>query len=366
MKPLHFVSGPNISFNVRIQRFMQHSVDCGENPAFFHQECRLRPDSQQVWIPDFEDVDEVTYKRCRRLNYLLPAKSDPIGLKKVFRDYGCEVVHAHNLFAALYSADLGLPTVFDDWEYFLGYFRYMPLVFMHWSNKECLRQLVRLQSFLGFPKNLINRFRGKVLVKKLLREVPVFVSNRYVKECYERLGGKAFFVPNVPLRFERDFVASKKAEKASVTTTCYVGSFENDNARNPIRDASEVPSLWRKHDLGRLFVFEAKNWCSHLDLLCKLKSCHFNLLFWRPKLFHRFYNQNKAFLAAVVGVPTIISASLVDTVNLLGEYALPVMQPEDIPLVIKSYEPRDLAVKREHLFEFYSDNVASGYLEAFA
>jgi hypothetical protein len=70
----------------------------------------------------------------------------------------------------------------------------------------------------------------------------------------------------------------------------------------------------------------------------------------------------KAFLASVVGVPTIISSSLKATVNLLGDYALPVRSLSEIPEVIRNYDySRKYTLNNTHLWEFYEPKIKTAY-----
>jgi hypothetical protein len=93
-----------------------------------------------------------------------------------------------------------------------------------------------------------------------------------------------------------------------------------------------------------------------------LRSFHFNLLFWKPIEVHKYYLQNKAFLASVVGVPTIVTSSLSATVNLLGEYALVVDQLEEIPTIIRNYDfSRKYSLREDHLWEFYESTIKKAY-----
>ena len=61
----------------------------------------------------------------RALMYMIDKSFiDLLGLKRVFRKHCCDLVHAHSPEAAFYSYTQGLPTVYDDWEFFLHYYDY--------------------------------------------------------------------------------------------------------------------------------------------------------------------------------------------------------------------------------------------------
>ena len=143
----------------------------------------------------------------------------------------------------------------------------------------------------------------------------LFLKIYRVASTIFRFKGHISKYPDFVIKFERDFVESKNIKKLKKLTTGYIGRFYNDNKYNALRNASEVVDLWRKENIGDLYVFEGKNTCTHLELLCKLKSFHFNLLYWEPKSFHRYYTQNKPFLAAILGIPTIIKSNKIGNNN---------------------------------------------------
>lgn len=361
LKPLHFFYDGG--YNVRVNRYLINSLDNNSRPAIYYPKMYDIYTNKRAsyWGFDKEDIDLASYPKNRYVSNMITAKHDPIGLKKIFKELNCDIVHAHHLNSAFYSVNLGLPTVYDDWEFFLNYMRYLPLLFNYWLNKKRPHRIV-LHLFM----RALDRYRNPHILKKIFKIAPVIVTNRFVKQEYKSLGAKTFWVPNMPLKFEKDFVESKNIKKLEKLTTGYIGRFYNDNKYNALRNASEVVDLWRKENIGDLYVFEGKNTCTHLELLCKLKSFHFNLLYWKPKSFHRYYTQNKPFLAAILGIPTIITGTLIDTIDLLGEYALPVMSVQDIPLIMRSYlqNPRKLAINPTHFWEHYENNIFSAYEEA--
>ena len=168
-------------------------------------------------------------------------------------------------------------------------------------------------------------------------------------------------IPNVPLRFERDYAFAVDVPKREKVSSCYIGKLTRDS-HTVLRNTSGLVDLWQKHGLGDLYAFEGENYCSHLNVLRLLRSFHFNLLFWKPIEVHKYYLQNKAFLASVVGVPTIITSSLSATVNLLGEYALVVDQLEEIPTIIRNYDfSRKYSLREDHLWEFYESTIKKAY-----
>jgi len=327
---------------------IQPIVFCRERSKY---EKKLTP----AWIPDMRKIPVEFFPRSRRLAYLFPAFSYKIGLKKFFKKYKCDLVHAHNLPAAYYSYKQDLPTVFDDWEYHLEYFDYHGLI-----NPEKRGPGRVAAQFLYF----FRRKRAKKLVLELIRNLPVIVTNEEVEKRYRELGATSiWWVPNVPLSYEREYAFAVDAKKRDRITTCYIGNMTVDS-KTKLRNTSGIRELWKKKDLGDLIVFEGKNYLPHLEVLRKVRECHFNLLYWKPLPVHRYYLQNKAFLASVVGVPTIISSSLKATINLLGEYALPVNSLEEIPKVIESYKPKEYQLNPAHIWEYYQPKIRAAYENA--
>lgn len=295
-----------------------------------------------------ENVAINTYKNSIILAYMLPTVIDHVGLKRVFEETDSDVVHAHNLPCAHYSHNLGLPTIFDDWEYFLEYYNYKPSI--HLINKKSI------------PFRIYRQHIAEHAVKKLIKEVPTIVTNKNVQQQYERLGGKNIqVIPNVPNQKERETALKGKWRKKPRTTTCYIGAMTQDS-QMPLRNTSGIKEAWQTDKLGDLIVFEANNYKPHLQLFKTIRECHYNLLYWRPLHVHRYYLQNKAFLASIVGVPTIISSSLTATIDLLGEFAIPVDSLSDIKDVIKQNVTVDVDYpKKEHLLDFYAPQLKEIY-----
>ena len=100
IKPLHFIYDGG--FNVRINRYLFNCLDHGSRPAFYFPEFyNTRSNARTCsWGFNEKDVDLVVYPKNRYVSNMIPAKHDPIGLKKVFKDFGCDVVHAHHLNSA--------------------------------------------------------------------------------------------------------------------------------------------------------------------------------------------------------------------------------------------------------------------------
>ncbi len=359
MRVLHFYDGEGCGGAVRLQRFVQSELDMGFQSAIFvrkvgHGVKKKLKRASSPWIPGMKKVPVEYYKPSRQLSYLFPMLDDRIGLRSVFKKYRCDCVHAHNVAAAYYSYRLGLPTLFDDWEYHYEYFGYQ-LKALGTGPRRAGSALLR-----G-----IRRITAKKVVMELIRNLPVIVANDEVEFRYRELGATFIsWVPNVPLSYEREYAFAVNVTKKDRITTCYVGPMSEDDS-SVLRNTSGVRRLWSEHDIGDLLVFEGKNFVPHLEVLRKLRECHFNLLYWKPLPVHRYFLQNKAFLASVVGVPTIISSSLKATIRLLGEYALPVHSLEDIPKAIKTYDySRKYRFNPAHIWEYYQPKIKAVYEEA--
>lgn len=354
---LHFWDGAN-GLNVRLQRFVQCDLDMGLNPTVFVNSTSAQGDNK--WIPDIDKVTVETFEKSRKLTYMLPVLCDHLGLKRVFRKHGCSMVHAHNLPCAYYSHKLGLPTLFNDWEYFYEHYDYATSKLSSTSFKTHRRRI------LSMPFKWYRRKIAKTVMKKLLRELPIIVTNKTVEKKYRQLGAKRVWtVPNVPCKFEVDTALNCVLEKRRRTTTCYVGNMSNDN-QTTLRNTSGIRELWSQKGLGDLLVLEGSQYVPHLQIFKILSGCHFNLLYWHPLDVHRYYLQNKAFLASIMGVPTIISDSLKATINLLGEYAILVHDLDEIEEVVQSDMWRVNGGQRpkpSHVFEFYTKNVLKAYAE---
>lgn len=336
MRVLHFYFGSD--FNCRLQRAIQSDLDNGfDVVAFVNREIE-----NNLWIPDREKVELKFFEYNRLWHYRVPSWCDYLNLK----NFDFDLVHAHDPFCADYALRLGFPVVFDDWEYWLEYMDFVPL---------------RTEGVKGVPSVLLRRLRAWKLVKNLLWHVPVIVTNRNVKDHYLDLDAVSVdVVPNVPLRFERDYAfAGTCTEKPDKMFFCYIGDFDADNWS--IRDTSELRNVWSRKWLGPLHVFGGKTKLSHLDLIRRMRMYDFNLLVWKKFWAHPYFLQNKAFLASAVGVPTIISSSLLATIDLLQEYAFPVDNARDIYAVVENFSYRPFRLHPEHLWEYYESAIKNAY-----
>jgi hypothetical protein len=343
---------------IRLQRYIQSNINMGIQPFVL---C-IKPDQNSkaknngFVVPDADKVSIEYYKKSKLMFYSLPIIYDEIGLKKFFIENKCDLVHAHSPQTAYYSYKLGLPTVFDDWEYWLEFLN----IFNGVKSDSKVRMAVNPRSYL------LNTKRKKInkIVRDLIKNVPLIVTNEEVERKYRELGASSIVsVPNVPLKYERDYAFAVEKKKLDVTTTCYIASAGLDgDATNYLRNTGGIKELWEKENLGNLISFGGQNYVGHMELLRKIKECHFNLLFWKPLNEHRYYLQNKPFLASIVGVPTIISSSLKATIDLLGDYALPVNSINEIPELIRGYDySKKYALNPAHLWEYYESRIKTAY-----
>jgi hypothetical protein len=301
-------------------------------------------DDSDFWIPDAGKVEVKKFDSDWHWFFLHPSpKKDHFGLRAAFEELGCDVVHAHELHPARYSHALGLPTVYDDWEYFYEYYDVAP----------------KSPKFLGKISTLIRRLDAKRSVANLIKKVPTIVTNKNVAEKYMSLGAKNIkIVPNVPLHYERDYATAVSVKKQDYPAFVYIGNLRQ---KHNLRTASELIQLQK---LGCLHQFTGKDYLPHLEMLRKMREYHFNLLYWKPHRLHKYYLQNKAFIASVLGIPTIISDSLTATIDLLGEYAIVIRNPKEIRDIVTENEWRELPIKEEHFLEHYQHNLKEAYAEA--
>ena len=341
-KILHFYYGS--AWDCRLLRAVQSNLNMGFECAVYA--CK-DAETDNFWIPTTDKIPVYYFKRDRRLAYLIPALSDFLGLRSIFKELKCDLVHAHNLECAFYAFKTGLPVVFDDYEF-------------HWIYYQFAREA--RANRLSLPLRFYRNFAAKPVLRSMFKTVPFIVTNSTVAKEYERLEVESVgVVPNVPLRFERDYAFAVDVPKPRKTSSCYAGKLRQDS-HTIMRNTSGLVELWKNHDLGDLYIYEGENYCNHLDLVRSIRSFHFNLLYWKPIEVHKYYLQNKAFLASAVGVPTIISSSLSATINLLGEYALVVDKLEDILDIIENYDyTKKYSLREDHLWEFYESAIKKAY-----
>lgn len=341
MRVLHFLHHGWL--NCRCQRAIQSCVNMGlENALFVNQAAWEKGD---FWIPDADQVPISTYVSDWHWFFLYPSpKKDHFGLLKAFDTLDCDVVHANDLWAARYSYSLGLPTVYDDWEYWYEY--------MDVARPS--------RGILGKFSTFIRKSNAKQEVLQLIENVPTIVTNKNVAAKYHALGGENVrVVPNVPLKFEHDYAFQVPVEKQSFGIV-YIGDLSDEVWS--LRDARDIVYCSFR---DQIYQFSGETrLVSHLDLLRKVREFTFNLFWWKPHPLHKYYLNNKAFIASVLGIPTLISRSLTANIDLLGEYAIPIRHPAEIYHAVKNYEPRELFLREDHFWEFYQEGLREAYKEA--
>lgn len=349
MRILHFIKCPPNA--IRVQRNLFSNLASG------HQALVFFPSNLASWNPMnkiAQGYETAGYLGSRGLSYLMPDPSLKKHLSKVFKTFKGTLVHAHNLETAWFSLRAGLPTVYDDWEY-------NPVHYVHFIDPPLDDSRMRIVSRFLFKRV---KSLAHSTVEAMIREVPTIVTNDNVREEYLSLGASdVWTVPNVPLKYELEYGLAERQEKTPWPSACYIGTMSEDEG-SVLRNTSGVREFWEAHDLGHLFVFEGKNYVPHLDLFREIQRFHFNLLYWRPLNVHRFYLQNKAFIASVMGVPTMISSSLKATIELLGEYAIPVDTLKEMPEAIENHLSRKYTLNPAHLWEYYGDRIRDAYEDA--
>lgn len=349
-KILHFTT--SLVGGIRLQRYLQSNVNNKIMPVVFASDKHINSSDQaQEWAKTH--IQRFRYDRSFR--HMLPTAK--VNLKRVFKALKCDIVHAHQVETAYYSYKKGLPTIFDDWEYHLEFSK--------------LRYCKSYYSIEGsfFSKCLKNPLTRRLYKKRcsavleLLANVPVIVTNDAVKKVYEDMGTEnVWTVPNVPVKQEVEYAfRDGDVEKSSVIITCYIGNLSR-NEESILRCTKGIKELWKNFNLGKLHAFEDNNRVPHLEIMRQIRRFHFNLLFWRPLRAHKYYLQNKAFLASAMGLPTIISSSLISTIALLKDYALVVDSIEEIPDTIKNYNPPKIhRIYEDHYWEYYEKRIKSAY-----
>jgi len=363
IRVLHLTPEPQIT--IRLQRYLRSNMNMGIQPIVF---CRTLSQAERridaihdIWIPDFSRIPIRYYKPSRLMTYLLPSIFDEIGLKSIYRKYNCDLVHAHSPDTAYYSYKLGLPTIFDDWEFWLEHLDYMTAHVSSSPEAKIKRDLKPRQIYHSALLYYKIR-RVKNIVKDLIKHTSLIVTNKEVERKYREMGASSiYWIPNVPMRYEMEYALAVQKKKMDKITTCYIGNMTRDE-KTFLRNTTGIRNLWCEEKLGGLYVFEGENRVPHLEVMRKVRECHFNLLFWKPLNIHRYYIQNKAFLASVVGVPTIISSSLKATVSLLGELALSVDSINEIPDIIRNYDySKKYSFDPAHLWEYYESRIKRAY-----
>jgi len=233
-----------------------------------------------------------------------------------------DVVHAHNITAAVPMLDSNYPTVYDDHEFWSQQvFRYKA------------RGFIKRMAAVPFARKLESWERS------LLERYPVLTVNDAIAKEHRRTASFVGVTWNYPLREEVESLSSSDTREGFV----YVGGDFNLSRFLPHRDMT---------GLDKVIQFDSISGLPHRELMNRLLHYRFGLTPWRQHPFHKYCSPNKNYEYLHAGLQVIITDSLAH--HLKGDpFVHPFSSYEEIPEIARSVPDVDPARIMEHARKRY-------------
>ncbi len=225
-----------------------------------------------------------------------------------------DIVHAHDVFAAKLCHEMKIPFIFDSHEL--------------WSPKASLKIVKKGRESLWL-KRLVSTKYGLYLwdrwQKQIVKDAPtITVSQTIADELKEEGGKKVFWVPNFPLA--REIAAMKFQKKYEGFSCVYIGDDLSVNA--PHRNVTYLLSAFHNIN-GTLTIIgdegfvprspkiKSLGFLPHDKMMNELTRYHVGLLPWLPHPYHCCCLPNKPIEYAHAGLPTVVTSSLKNVIEVL-------------------------------------------------
>ena len=238
MRILHLSHGPLPDW--RVEKCAISASNAGHEVFF----CGKTYDSykQQAFskVYKIDKIDNV-WKYIPSISFMRYIKRQ---LRNIIRESKPDIVHAHNIFAAKMSADLGVPFVYDDHEYWPIYTKTLSeSVTNYIYPKKIASKIIRyakIRTVQKWQKELVSCYPTIVTTDIMVEELKA-MSNSNINEI--------FVVPNYPSVLEtKEFEGPKFHANIS---SVYAGKdIQNDTRAH--RNLEGLINIFMKHDIGGL------------------------------------------------------------------------------------------------------------------
>jgi hypothetical protein len=233
-------------------------------------------------------------------------------LKHVIDQVRPDLIHAHNIFAGIYSSSFGIPMVLDDHELY---------------SVEMKAECERGPSLKAKVKGRLKRTRWQSYERELGARHPIITVSEKIAEHHKQYCKNVFVVPNYP---PRDSIKSKSFVEATNGNlqSVYMGrdstlnplSFRNitgfheifsnnKHVGNLARIGVETPNTSTIKSFGLLQMEEAYT---------IMQQCHIGLVPWHRHWFHEYCVPNKAYEYAHCGLWLITIDDILPVINDFG------------------------------------------------
>jgi hypothetical protein len=218
-----------------------------------------------------------------------------------------DVVHAHNLIAAVMMLETEYPVIYDDHEY--------------WSK----------QDFRFDTRPFVRRLAGKPLIRvtpkwerRILESYPVLTVSENIADEHREIASHVEVTHNYPLREEVEDLSNPARRAGAV----YIGS-DFKNVRFSLhRDMTGLQGT---------LDFDILTGIPHRDMMNTLTNYRVGLTPWLPHPFHKYCDPNKNYEYLNAGLQVIITHTLC---NALADnpYVHAFETYDEIPSLIENLE----------------------------
>ncbi len=253
------------------------------------------------------------------------------------------IIHAHNIFAAWHCSALGIPLVLDDHELFSFQVRI--------SGAKGIKAAERERRWAEKERQLAGRH-------------PVITVSEPIAEHYRQFAGKAFCVPNYPMKNEINPGLELVPATGGRLVSIYLGADSMHNP-NPIRNIAGLHDIFDNGSDGRLVRIGVKSpnnntirsvgnipMADAYEIM--MRQGHFGLLPWKKHWFHRYVSPNKIGEYAHCGLLPIVISDAEFVIGELGGHCETFDEYDQLKkkLVYYNQDRQGLDKKRRGLLEF--------------
>ena len=293
-------------------------------------------------------------------------------IKKLAEQIRPDIVHAHNIGSARISHDLGLPTVFDNHEYFamLSRVNAENLKIQNFQNSQS--GIIKLKQ--NMKLSLISRQSISSWTKwekELVLSVPTITVSEQIAQELQKFGGektkKIIVIPNFPLKMEQS--TFKELQQHRQLTSVYAGG-DSKHKIVTNRDISGLTDLFIIKDIGNLTIigwevpetsqkFKATGFLPRDKMFSEMIQHSIGLIPWKKHWSHKFLNPNKAYEYAHAGLFVMPTSDMDSVISTLGDNCLPFQNYDDLASKLEYFKSNldELYEKRLETYNFARTNL---------
>jgi glycosyltransferase involved in cell wall biosynthesis len=299
-------------------------------------------------------------------------------LRNIIRESKPDIVHAHNIFAAKMSAELGVPFVYDDHEYWPIYTKTLSEPATNYTYpKKIVSKIIRyakLRTVQKWQKELVSRCPTIVTTNMMVEELKA-MSNSIIN--------KIFVVPNFPSVSEtKDFEGPKFHNNIS---SVYAGKDTKNDTTRPHRNLEGLINIFMKHDIGSLTMigidssFNSSSsriiytgYIPRQSMYKEMFKHSIGLMSFKKHWSHKYKSPNKAYEYAHAGLYVMCTSSFGSVIESFNGYCGVFEDYAELAAQLEYFSDNleELYKKRLKSFEYakknliwekYEDNIFRAY-----